>query len=76
MWIPVILNTQSRDTSSVTSLHVDDANLWSMKGLCPSLTVPTVLPNVDECKKFEIRANSSWGKDESEIFHLGSVLSR
>ncbi len=30
--------------------------------LCPSPTVPNLLPNEDECKKFEIRANSCWGK--------------
>ncbi len=27
--------------------------------LCPSPTVPNLLPNEDECKKFEIRAHSS-----------------
>ncbi len=26
--------------------------------LCPSLTVPNLLPNVAECKKIEIRTNS------------------
>ncbi len=33
--------------------------------LCLSLTVPNLLPNVDECKIFEICGNSSWGRDES-----------
>ncbi len=35
----------------------------------PSLTVPNVLLNMDECKRFEICTNSC-------NFSLGSVLSR
>ncbi len=27
--------------------------------------MPNLLPNEEECQKFEIRANSCWGKDES-----------
>ncbi len=38
--------------------------------LYPSLTVPNLLPNVDECENFEIRANSCWGKDESCTFFI------
>ncbi len=41
--------------------------------LCPSLTVPNVLPNVDECKKFEIRAHSSLLKGQMHKIFFFSV---
>ncbi len=60
--------------------------------LCPNLTVPNLLPNVDECNNFEIRANSCWGRDESckffdwvlffldnskiKIWHVGSQVNK
>ncbi len=38
----------------------------------PSLTVPNLLPNMDECKNFEIRANSCCGRDEHQKHHQKS----
>ncbi len=46
--------------------------------LCPSPTVPNLLQNEDECKKFEIRAHSSLSEgqmDKKKIFQLGMVKS-
>ncbi len=39
--------------------------------LCPSLTVPNLLPNEDECKKFEIRVHSSLSKRQIFFFSVG-----
>ncbi len=45
-------------------------SLWYHNGLyvqfmlCPSPTVQNLLPNVDECKKFEIRTHSSLSKGQ------------
>ncbi len=38
--------------------------------LCASLTVPNLLPNMDERKNVEIRANSCWGRDEHHKFFI------
>ncbi len=40
---------------------------------CDSIVMPTVpnlLPNVDECKHFEIRTNSCWARDEHHKFFI------
>ncbi len=40
---------------------------------CPSPTMPNLLPNVDECKKFEIRAHSSLSKGQMHTKKKSSV---
>ncbi len=44
--------------------------------LCPSPTVPNLLPNMDECKNVEIRTNSCWGRTNiiNVSFELGYFL--
>ncbi len=37
---------------------------WLYISVCPSPTVPNLLQNMDECKKFEIRAHSSLSKGQ------------
>ncbi len=41
-----------------------------LSGLCHSPTVPNLLPNEEECKKFESRAYSCWGEHESCKFFI------
>ncbi len=48
-----------------TQYPSDDLSLVISKSfaiLCPSPIVLNLFPNVDECKKFEIRSYSCWGE--------------
>ncbi len=40
------------------------------KSLMHSPTVPNVFPNVDECKKFEIRAHSCWQGSTNQKYFI------
>ncbi len=42
----------------------------NMTALCPSPTVPNLLPNEDECKKFESSTYFYWGEHESCKFFI------
>ncbi len=61
----------------VQKLCVASANKFH-SCLCPSPTVPNLLLNEDECKKFEIRAHSTLSEGQMHkifFFQLGMVKS-